>query len=151
MEKFYTVAEAEIKGSEKYPHIKGNARFTRIPEGTRVTVVIKGLPVSDKKCGRRIFAVHIHEGSTCKGNKSDPFADAKGHYNPDGCQHPFHAGDLPPIFSSDGTAAASYIIKTFTPSEVIGKTIIIHSNEDDFHTQPSGNSGEKIACGVIHS
>ncbi len=148
MKKNIITAEAYIKGSEKYPDITGYAGFAEVQGGTLVSVALKGLPKGGK-CGKRIFAAHIHEGMSCSGNKTDLFADAKGHFNPDNCPHPFHAGDLPPLFASDGTATAAFITKSFKPKDVIGRTIIIHGGEDDFMTQPSGNSGEKIACGVI--
>lgn len=142
-------AEAIIKGSEKYPKIKGYVRFSRVKKGVLVSVFISGLPLPENKCDRRIFAFHIHSGGSCSGNFSDPFADANGHYNPDNCPHPFHSGDMPPLFSANGKTALAFLSDSFTIDEIIGKTVIIHSGTDDFHTQPSGNSGEKIACGVI--
>lgn len=114
-----------------------------------VTISVYGLPKSEK-CDCHIFAMHIHEGKSCTGTAEDPFADAKTHYDPSGCPHPCHAGDLPPLYpDKNGTAKFAFVTDRFTPSEIIGRTIIIHANPDDFHTQPSGNSGEKIACGVI--
>lgn len=92
------------------------------------------------------YAFHIHEGLDCGG---DQFADSRGHYDPFGTGHPFHAGDLPPLLSSNGRAFLSVITGRFRIPDIIGKTVIIHSAPDDFHTQPSGNAGTKIACGVI--
>jgi Cu-Zn family superoxide dismutase len=92
---------------------------------------------------------HIHEGGKCSGNENDPFADAGTHFNPYNCAHPEHAGDLPPLFGNKGYAWSSVLTNRFTVSDVIGRTVIIHSRPDDFTTQPAGNSGEKIACGVI--
>lgn len=63
--------------------------------------------------------------------------------------HPYHAGDLPPLFSANGNAVLEVLTDRFNIHQIIGKTIIIHRNPDDFTTQPSGNAGEKIACGVI--
>ena len=83
------------------------------------------------------------------GNEDDPFADAKTHYNPKSCPHPYHAGDLPPLFSANGYAYSAVLTDRFTVDEIIGKTVVIHSSPDDFTTQPSGNAGRKIACGVI--
>ena len=71
------------------------------------------------------------------------------HYNPHGCDHPYHAGDLPPLFETSGLALSAFLTDRFTVDEVIGRTVIIHDQPDDFTTQPSGNSGTKIACGVI--
>jgi Cu-Zn family superoxide dismutase len=82
---------------------------------------------------------------------SDPFPSSGTHYNPNNCPHPYHAGDMPPLFGANGYAFLTFVTSRFTVNEIIGKTIIIHSMPDDFTTNPSGNSGEKIACGVIVS
>ena len=107
------------------------------------------MPASEEICRKPIFGMHIHSGGVCCGNHEDPFADALGHDNPDNCQHPFHAGDLPPLFGNDGHALSVFLTDRFSCSSIIGKTIIIHAHPDDFLTQPSGHSGEKIACGPI--
>lgn len=60
-----------------------------------------------------------------------------------------HAGDLPPLLSCQGNAYLSVKTDRFSVNEIIGRTVVIHSNPDDFHTQPAGNAGKKIACGVI--
>lgn len=73
------------------------------------------------------------------------------HYNPYKCTHPYHADDLPPIFGANGLDFSAFLTNRFSPEEIIGKTLIIHSAPDDFKTEPSGNSGAKIACGVISS
>ena len=115
-----------------------------------MTASISGLPKgSAESCSDRIFGFHIHEGNSCTGNAQDPFANAKTHYNPYGCAHPFHAGNLPPLFENDGYAYLSVLTNRFSISEIIGRTVIIHDMPDDFTSQPSGNSGTKIACGVI--
>lgn len=142
-------AQAEIYGSQAYPKIRGYAKFTETGKGTLVTITASGLPYTGEKCEAPFFALHIHGGSSCSGNADDPFADAGTHYNPDDCPHPEHRGDLPPLISTRGRAAMSFLTDNFTPEEIIGKTIIIHSEPDDFTTQPSGNSGIKIACGEI--
>ena len=80
---------------------------------------------------------------------ADPFAGAMSHYNPKGCEHPYHAGDLPPLFGNGGSALSLFLTNRFSVREITGKTVIIHDRPDDFTTQPSGNSGTKIACGVI--
>jgi Cu-Zn family superoxide dismutase len=82
---------------------------------------------------------------------TDPFSEAMTHYNPNNCLHPFHAGDLPPLFGSRGYAFSVFLSDRFSLSDVLGKTVIIHGNPDDFTTQPSGNAGEKLACGVVKS
>ena len=92
---------------------------------------------------------HIHEGTSCTGNKEDEFADAMSHYNPKKCSHPYHAGDLPPLMSYGGRAYLAVITDRFSLADIIGRTVVIHGMPDDFRSQPAGNSGAKIACGSI--
>lgn len=137
---------SEIKGSRNYKNISGIVKFYQTANGTLVYAVITGLP---DKAGFHGF--HIHSGESCSGNRDDPFANAKSHYNPNGNTHPDHAGDLPPLMNNNGFALSIFISNRFTVEEIIEKTVIIHEKADDFTTQPSGNSGEKIACGKIIS
>lgn len=98
------------------------------------------------------FGFHIHEGGTCGVTTGDqPFQSAGGHFNPTNSYHPQHAGDLPVLFSNGGSAWMAVYTDRFRPADVVGRTVIIHQNPDDFRTQPSGNSGARIACGVIES
>ncbi|MCI8609757.1 MAG: superoxide dismutase family protein [Firmicutes bacterium] len=142
-------AIADITGSADYPDISGTVQLYQTNEGVIVLAEIRGLPKAEQPCHERIFGFHIHSGMNCSGNMEDPFADAMAHYNPNDCQHPYHAGDLPPLFGNEGFALSLFLTNRFSINEVIGKTIIIHDHPDDFTTQPSGNSGQKIACGVI--
>lgn len=137
---------AKIKGSTDYPEINGTVQFFRQKGGVLVYAEVWGLPKESS-----FYGFHIHQGTACSGNENDPFALALTHYNPLDRPHPYHAGDLPPLLSSGGHAISVFLTNRFTLSEVLGKVIIIHSSPDDFKTQPSGNSGEKIACGVIIS
>lgn len=138
-------AEAVIRGSREYPAISGRVRFYRTDPGTVVFAEVRGLP-----CKEAIFAFHIHEGNVCTGNESDPFLDVGAHYDPKGCMHPYHAGDLPPLFANrKGLALSVFLTDRFSVQEIIGRTIIIHDKPDDFSKQPSGNAGQKIACGII--
>ena len=82
---------------------------------------------------------------------NDPFPLSGAHYNPGACEHPHHAGDLPPLFGCNGYAMSVFLTDRFLVDDVIGKTLIIHDRPDDFKTQPAGNAGEKIACGVIQA
>lgn len=142
-------AMASIAGSDSYPDISGSARFYQTDEGVVVWIEVKGLPHTGLPCQERIFGSHIHKGTDCGGGMGDPFADAMSHYDPGDCKHPYHAGDLPPLFGNDGSALSLFLTDRFSVDEVIGRTIIIHDRPDDFKTQPSGGSGAKIACGVI--
>lgn len=141
-------AYAEIQGSSDN-EISGIIRFYTAGNGVLVNAEVYGLPSSTSPCSFSIHGIHIHDGNSCTGNNTDPFANAGMHYNPSSCPHPAHAGDLPPLFSYNGFAWMLYYTEQFSISEVLKKTIIIHEKPDDFHTQPSGNSGDKIACGII--
>lgn len=143
------IAKAEIKGGKKYPKIKGTVNLRQTSKGVLLTAKIYNLPTTIGKCNKKVFGFHIHEGTSCTGNSKDEFADAKSHYNIGNCEHPHHAGDLPPLFENNGYAYMSFLTDRFSVNDIIGKTVIIHDMPDDFTTQPSGNSGEKIACGVI--
>jgi Cu-Zn family superoxide dismutase len=147
-------AYATIIGSNLAPKLRGSAEFTPYLNGTLLTVTVYGLP-KQPGAGQTggFFALHIHEGSECVAlNQDDPFLSAGGHYNPYNVPHPYHAGDLPPLLSAkDGYAYLQVYTDRFTPQQVAGRTIIIHSGPDDFHTQPSGNAGKRIGCGKIRS
>lgn len=142
-------AEADIKGSPQYPNLSGKVLFYPFWSGTLLVVYVKGLPFSDQPCERKMCAFHIHRGSQCTGTPENPFANAGSHFNPQNCEHPEHAGDLPLLMSNHGMAFQTVYTERFTPLEVVGKTAIIHENPDDYHTQPSGNAGMMIACGEI--
>ena len=142
-------AAACMTGSESYPDISGTVRLYQTRAGVIVCAEISGLPQGVPPCQERIFGFHIHEGTNCGSDMDAPFADAMSHYNPGGCKHPDHTGDLPPLFGNDGFALSLFLTNRFSVEEVMGKTVIIHDHPDDFVTQPSGNSGTKIACGVI--
>ena len=142
-------AVAVVKGSAEYSSIRGTVKFYQAKRSVLVVADILGLPSSEGDCGGKIFAFHIHGGASCTGNEEDPFANAGTHYNPNGCPHPYHAGDMPPLFGAGGQAFLAFLTDRFTVEEILGQTVIIHDGVDDFTTRPSGNSGRKIACGVI--
>lgn len=142
-------AVAVLRGSEQYIGVYGNVRFYRVGAGVIIVTQVTGLPSYDDRCKSPVFGFHIHEGEQCTGNINDPFADVGSHYNPYECPHPYHAGDMPPLFGAEGTAFSAFLTDRVSLREIIGKTVIIHSMPDDFTTQPGGNSGEKIACGKI--
>lgn len=135
-------AEAVIRGSKDYPGLRGLVKFYEEQNCVLVEAVIQGLPDN----GTGFFGFHIHEGNSCTGAD---FADTVGHYNPDKTPHPLHAGDLPPLMSCHSNAFLAVATSRFKISDIIGKTVVLHSMADDLHTQPSGNAGTKIACGMI--
>lgn len=106
-------------------------------KNTLIVAEIFGLPNSPTG----IFALHIHDGTSC--------TESGGHYNPGELEHPMHAGDLPPLLSCDGRAFFAVLTGRFRICDVLGKSVIIHDEPDDFTSQPAGNPGEKIACGII--
>lgn len=142
-------AVAIVKGSKDYSGLEGSIYFCQTEAGVIVAAEVKGLPWEDGRCKERFHGFHIHSGGSCSGTQEEPFKNAEGHFNPDGCAHPMHAGDLPPLLSNYGYAWMMALTAGFTVDEVIGKTVIIHKNPDDFISQPSGNAGEMIGCGVI--
>ena len=127
-------AWADLRGDVLHPDIYGIALFHQTPDGVIVAVDVSGLPSAQ---------------GACSGSATDPFSAAGSHFNPTGCPHPFHAGDLPPLLGCDGDALSVFLTNRFRVDEVVGRTVIIHDQPDDFTTQPAGNAGSRIACGVI--
>ena len=119
-------AIARIRGSESYDNILGMVWFYQMPKGVYVVTEVDGLPQGCGECKSPVFGYHIHSGSAC-------------------------AGDMPPLFGNHGYAFSVFYSERFCVCDIIGKTVIIHLNPDDFHTQPAGNSGTKIACGKIEA
>lgn len=141
-------AMAFIRGGADNKNLFGTASFTQKLNGVLVTTEVFNLP-ADQQYGGAFHGYHIHTGSRCIGNEQDEFADTGGHYNPKNYPHPYHAGDMPPLLSNNGYAYSSFLTSRFDVADIIGRTVIIHADADDFTTQPSGNSGKKIACGEI--
>jgi Cu-Zn family superoxide dismutase len=104
---------------------------------------ISGLP---RKSKTGFFGFHIHEGDTCTGTD---FSGTGSHYNLSDQAHPKHAGDLPPLLSNDGYVWTVVYDSFLTLPMILNRSLVMHQKPDDFTTQPSGNAGEKIACGVI--
>lgn len=142
-------AVAVMNGVGASAAVHGELQFFQQPNGVMVTVSFSGLPTGHGACEQPIFGFHIHGGTSCTGNTTDAFADAGTHYNPNSCKHPYHAGDMPPLFGVNGNAYMTFLTDRFSVSDILGKTVILHDRPDDFTTQPSGNAGNKIACGVI--
>lgn len=141
------VAElAPTKGSE----VNGQVRFTRQNGDTLVEVSLRNLSPGP-------HGFHIHERGDC----SSPDALSAGvHFNPDDKPHgnltsPHHAGDLGNVTaSSDGTVNANFHVRDLRLSGeegIVGRAVIVHAQADDFTTQPTGNSGKRLACGVINA
>lgn len=136
-------AVARIIGGEEAPQLSGCVLFYQENGCVLIEAKICGLP---KGSGTGFFGFHIHQGGDCSGAG---FSGTEGHYNPLGQVHPEHAGDLPPLLECRGNAYLSVKTDRFSVDEIIGRTVVIHSDPDDFHSQPAGNAGKKIACGLI--
>ena len=100
-----------------------------------------------------LHGIHIHSVGSC----GNGFADAGSHHNPGGAAHGHHAGDLPNLVvngAGQGHLNATIEHFTFHDDAAIfdsdGSALIVHALPDDFVTQPTGGSGGRIACGVIH-
>lgn len=135
------IAAAQLRGDPEHMLLRGTVRLYQMPGGVLVEADITGLPPTES-----FFGFHIHEGNACTGIG---FADTGPHYDPLGVPHPNHAGDLPPLLGDHGRAYMCVLTDRFSIPDVIGRTVVIHSMPDDLHSQPAGNSGSKIACGVF--
>lgn len=128
----------------------GQAVLTEKENGVRIHIVATNLPP-----GKHGF--HIHE----KAFQSFDFATAGGHFNPEGREHGFHnpdgyhMGDMMNLnVSQEGKVNAEFFIEKATlkkgdANSLLGRSILIHAGEDDHVTDPSGNSGDRIAGGNI--
>jgi len=144
-------AHAELRNAGG--QVVGTAMLTQVGNAVRVVLEAQGLPPGVK-------GVHIHAVGKC-----DPpdFTTAGSHFNPQGRQHGAlnpqgpHAGDLPNItIAPDGKGRLESTTQMVTlltgPTSVFdadGSAIVVHAAPDDFRTDPTGNSGARIACGVI--
>lgn len=132
--------------------VSGMLAVVAAPGGVRISGALEGLKPDSE------FGFHIHE----KGDCSAPDASSAGsHFNPGGKPHghpergEHHAGDMVNIRSdAEGAAQVDALVNGVTfqdggPTDVFGKAIVVHAKPDDYTTQPSGGSGDRIACGVI--
>lgn len=129
----------------------GTAIFTPAGSKVRIDATVTGLTPG-------LHGFHVHE----KGDCSAPDGmSAGGHFNPANADHgshagkPRHAGDLGNLTAdSSGKATLSIEVdgvslKTGEPNSIIGRGLVVHADPDDFKTQPTGNSGKRVACAVI--
>ena len=143
----------------------GAAVFIPSDGGTHIEVEVQGLPEGE-------HGIHVHETGACDPEGDEPFSSAGGHFNPTGASHgapmtgeagatpeaaESHAGDLGNItVDAEGNGSLSADTTAFVVEDGEnslrdddGSAIVIHADADDLMTDPSGNSGARIACGVI--
>lgn len=142
-------ATAVLSGAEGSA-VTGTVDFEQAEGGVQVNAEISGLAPGE-------HGFHIHETGDCSG---EGFQSAGGHFNPEGVEHGgptspvHHAGDLGNIEADDsGNASYSAKVSGITleegPTSVVGRAVIVHQDADDLTSQPSGNAGPRVACGVI--
>lgn len=144
-------ATAELRDAND--QVVGTVSFEEIEAGVRVTLAGTGLPEGT-------HAFHIHETGECT---PPDFTSAGGHFNPTNAQHGLdnpqgpHAGDMPNVdIGADGTVQFSVDNERITlsdgPNSILdadGSAVMIHASADDNVTDPSGDAGARIACGVV--
>lgn len=144
------VGQAQLQDPDD--NVVGVALLRETPAGVLLQLKLQGLPSGT-------HALHFHESGECK---PPSFESAGGHYNPGGKLHGFlnpdgpHAGDMPNIHVP---ASGSLDIEVLTLTESLNSeqglmagdsgAIVIHQGADDYHTDPAGTAGPRIACGVI--
>ena len=130
----------------------GAVDLTQTPAGVMLRLSLKGAPAGER-------AFHIHAVGKCEA----PFASAGGHFNPGGQKHgllagPGHAGDMPNLHvPANGVLVVEILNAAVTlekgkPNSLIrdgGTAIVIHAGKDDYKSDPAGNAGDRIACGII--
>lgn len=126
----------------------GQVMFLPTPSGVNVVASVFGASPG-------LHGIHLHEAGNCD---SPDGKSAGGHWNPAAHEHgtpgvATHAGDLGNIeINDDGTGTLELLLPGRTlegPMGVIGKAVIVHADADDMTSQPSGNAGARIACGVV--
>jgi Cu-Zn family superoxide dismutase len=127
----------------------GTVTFAQKGDKVTVTANVSGLSPGS-------HGFHIHEKGDCS---SGDGMSAGGHFNPTGKPHgdpsapDHHAGDMPQLVAdASGKATVTADLSPMTiggANDIVGKAVIVHKDPDDFKTQPTGNSGARVACGVI--
>ncbi len=140
---------ADATLQSKDPAVSGTVHFTQDAGGVHVVADLSGL-----KPGRHGF--HLHENGVCT---PPDFKSAGGHWNPGHAAHacmptePRHAGDMGNVTAgSDGRAHLDVVLTGVSfagANSVVGKAVVLHAGEDDCKSQPAGNSGDRLACGVV--
>lgn len=148
-----TTAVADLSGTQPDTTVTGTARFNE--EDGKVKL---SLEITVPKKANQSVAVHLHEHGSC----GDMGKEAHGHWNPTKVNHgkwgsdSFHSGDIGNVdLDKDGKGKIEIDTDLWTISgsdstkSIVGKAVIVHGGVDDYKTQPTGNAGSRIGCGVI--
>jgi superoxide dismutase, Cu-Zn family len=146
-------ATATLQGAPTDTDFKGTITFTPEGNGVKVVAHLEGVDTDG------MHGFHVHETGECTHGEGDKhFTSAGGHFNPGGAEHacpptePRHAGDLGNIEVTGGTGhleESTTLLSLSGPNSVVGKAIILHAKADDCKTQPTGDAGDRLACGVV--
>jgi len=139
-------------GSTSGSGVTGTVSFTEQGEGVHVFAMVSGLTPGP-------HGFHIHENGDCSAPDG---SSAGGHFNPTGMPHgapdaeQHHVGDMGNIVADEaGNANYESILPGLTlgegPNSIVGRGVIVHADADDMTTQPTGNAGARLACGVIQA
>jgi superoxide dismutase, Cu-Zn family len=131
--------------------VAGTVAFRQAQDHVRAHVEISGLAPNSQ------HGFHVHEKGDCSAPDA---ASAGGHFNPAGVAHGradsavHHAGDLPSLMAdASGKVRADLDLTGVTldagPNSIVGRSVVVHRDADDFTSQPAGNSGPRVACGAI--
>jgi len=136
-------AQADM-GPSSGSQASGSVKLVAAARGVHLEVEIHGLSPG-------VHGFHVHEVGDCSAPDA---SSAKGHFNPEKQPHGSHAGDLPDL-EADASGAAHLVVDIPGLSlgdeagGIAGRALVVHADPDDHHSQPAGNSGKRIACGVI--
>lgn len=135
--------------SKSDSNVRGSVRFVQDVAGVRVLANLTGLTPGE-------HGIHVHESGDCSAYDA---SSAGGHFNPTDAPHADrgaesrHVGDLGNLVAgADGVARLNYVdtkVALHGPNSIIGRSVVVHASRDDGSSQPSGNSGARIACGEI--
>ncbi|MBN6150656.1 superoxide dismutase family protein [Xanthomonas sp. AmX2] len=132
--------------------VSGKVLLVPAGDGVRITGTLGGLPRN------RAFAFHVHERGDCSAADA---SSAGGHFNPLGTPHgraghgPHHAGDMDNLnANAEGVAQVDLVLHGVVlgggaATDIAGRALVVHADPDDYRSQPAGNAGARVACGVI--